>query len=89
VKAATAGKVKAAPKKKVLADHDNNAEDDALEEDEMDDEVPAMQDEPGPSRKKKSVSDTYQKVYYPRTVLNRGPLIVLAAYSIGAHPETT
>ncbi|KAF9068525.1 DNA topoisomerase [Rhodocollybia butyracea] len=71
VKAATAGKAKPAPKKKVLADHDDNAEDDALEEDEMDDDVPAMQDEPGPSRKKKTVSDTYQKLTQLEHILKR------------------
>ncbi|KIK52213.1 hypothetical protein GYMLUDRAFT_1029287 [Collybiopsis luxurians FD-317 M1] len=50
--------------KKVLVDHNDNADEDAVDEDkrrEIDDGVPLMKEDLAPTKKEKIVSDTYQK----------------------------
>ncbi|KAJ4485455.1 DNA topoisomerase II [Lentinula aciculospora] len=69
-----AEKAKAAPKKKVLADHHNNAEEDTMDEDErgeLDDNVPGLQTKDAPVRKTKSVSDTFQRLTQLEHILKR------------------
>ncbi|KAJ3931519.1 MAG: DNA topoisomerase II [Lentinula lateritia] len=73
-KSQAAGKSKVPSKKKVLADHNDNAEKDATDEDErmeMHDDVPGMQSTDAPARKKKSVSDTFQKLTQLEHILKR------------------
>ncbi|KAJ3755485.1 DNA topoisomerase II [Lentinula raphanica] len=70
-----ATKAKAPPKKKILADHDNNANEDAMDEDEDKepeaDAVPEMKTTDAPAKKKKSVSDTFQKLTQLEHILKR------------------
>ena len=64
--APTKGKAKAAPKKKVLADHDDNAEESGMDvdggKDASDDDYHKPSTSEQPAKKKKTASETYQKV---------------------------
>ncbi|KAJ3751113.1 DNA topoisomerase II [Lentinula detonsa] len=69
----TGAKAKAASKK-ILAEHDDNAKEDIMDEDEkdgLDDEVLTIQTKDVPTKKKKSVSDTFQKLTQLEHILKR------------------